>query len=668
MNIETLDGIFGIRKKPGMYVGSTYSEDGKMPKALVQLIREILANATDEAIDGYGNHIEATLDEEKNLFILKDNGRGMPKGLGDDFSKVINACTKLHASGKFSDSNYKNKGITGTHGIGLKAVNALSKFFKIRATSTWVDKKGKLCGLEEYEVEFHINDVLSKKILNRYDLKNLKQKDNTTYLYRGVEIKTGTEVSFIPDDGTIDEKDEMKVFSNSKIILSELQDLFKTSAFLTPSVELKLNDTIWCYSNGLRDFVDIQTEGLSLIKDASFDFNSDIEIAKHSFNVSGSLTFTNEINEKIVSFANGVKTIHGGTHLKGFLNGITKAINEYLRDKKLSKDANILKSGVNANHVTQGLFVAFHTKIPGNILSFEGQTKETLGTASAKMATEEVIYREMIKWLYDNPKAANEVVNNILESKRYADLEEKNKKTLKQAKDIKSKSLNISPKFKNCSSKKAEDRELFLVEGDSASNIGRDAKFQAVLPLKGKVLNVYGTHLSKALQNEEISTIASVLGAGVGKTFDIGKIKFHKVIIATDADADGFHIRTLLITLFQKLFPGLIEQGYVYITIPPLYVATTVKKGKVEKLYFYSETEKNKSKVDLSKYSLQRFKGLGEMNPSQAKEFLAQPSTRKIKRLEIKDVALSNKALKITMGNNTNLRKDWINTLEMNLN
>ena len=668
MNIETLDGIFGIRKKPGMYVGSTHSEDGKMPKALVQLIREILANATDEAIDGYGNHIEATLDEEKNLFILKDNGRGMPKGLGDDFSKVINACTKLHASGKFSDSNYKNKGITGTHGIGLKAVNALSKFFKIRATSTWVDKKSKLCGLEEYEVEFHINDVLSKKILNRYDLKNLKQKDNTTYLYRGVEIQTGTEVSFIPDDGTIDEKDEMKVFSNSKIILSELQDLFKTSAFLTPSVELKLNDTIWCYGNGLRDFVDIQTEGLSLIKDASFDFNSDIEIAKHSFNVSGSLTFTNEINEKIVSFANGVKTIHGGTHLKGFLNGITKAINEYLRDKKLSKDANILKSGVNVNHVTQGLFVAFHTKIPGNILSFEGQTKETLGTASAKMATEEVIYREMIKWLYDNPKAANEVVNNILESKRYADLEEKNKKTLKQAKDIKSKSLNISPKFKNCSSKKAEDRELFLVEGDSASNIGRDAKFQAVLPLKGKVLNVYGTHLSKALQNEEISTIASVLGAGVGKTFDIRKVKFHKVIIATDADADGFHIRTLLITLFQKLFPGLIEQGYVYITIPPLYVATTVKKGKVEKLYFYSETEKNKSKVDLSKYSLQRFKGLGEMNPSQAKEFLAQPSTRKIKRLEIKDVALSNKALKITMGNDTNLRKDWINTLEMNLN
>lgn len=668
MNIETLDGIFGIRKKPGMYVGSTHSEDGKMPKALVQLIREILANATDEAIDGYGNHIEATLDKEKNLFILKDNGRGMPKGLGDDFSKVINACTKLHASGKFSDSNYKNKGITGTHGIGLKAVNALSKFFKIRAISTWVDKKGKFCGLEEYEVEFHINDVLSKKILNRYDLKNLKQKGNTTYLYRGVEIKTGTEVSFIPDDGTIDEKDEMKVFSNSKIILSELQDLFKTSAFLTPSVELKLNDTIWCYGNGLRDFVDIQTEGLSLIKDASFDFNSDIEIAKHSFNVSGSLTFTNEINEKIVSFANGVKTIHGGTHLKGFFNGITKAINEYLRDKKLSKDANILKSGVNANHVTQGLFVAFHTKIPGNILSFEGQTKETLGTASAKMATEEVIYREMIKWLYDNPKAANEVVNNILESKRYADLEEKNKKTLKQAKDIKSKSLNISPKFKNCSSKKAEDRELFLVEGDSASNIGRDAKFQAVLPLKGKVLNVYGTHLSKALQNEEISTIASVLGAGVGKTFDIEKVKFHKVIIATDADADGFHIRTLLITLFQKLFPGLIEQGYVYITIPPLYVATTVKKGKVEKLYFYSETEKNKSKVDLSKYSLQRFKGLGEMNPSQAKEFLAQPSTRKIKRLEIKDVALSNKALKITMGNDTNLRKDWINTLEMNLN
>jgi len=668
MNIETLDGIFGIRKKPGMYVGSTHSEDGKMPKALVQLIREILANATDEAIDGYGNHIEATLDEEKNLFILKDNGRGMPKGLGDDFSKVINACTKLHASGKFSDSNYKNKGITGTHGIGLKAVNALSKFFKIRATSTWVDKKSKLCGLEEYEVEFHINDVLSKKILNRYDLKNLKQKDNTTYFYNGKEIKTGTEVSFIPDDGNIDEKDEMKVFSNSKIILEELQDLFKTSAFLTPSVELKLNNKIWCYDNGLRDFVDIQTEGLSLIKDASFDFNSDIEISKHSFNISGSLTFTNEITEKIVSFANGVKTIHGGTHLKGFLNGITKAINEYLRDKKLSKDANILKSGVSVNHVTQGLFVAFHTKIPGNILSFEGQTKETLGTASAKMATEEVIYREMIKWLYDNPKAANEVINNILESKRYADLEEKNKKTLKQAKDIKSKSLNISPKFKNCSSKKAEDRELFLVEGDSASNIGRDAKFQAVLPLKGKVLNVYGTHLSKALQNEEISTIASVLGAGVGKTFDIGKVKFHKVIIATDADADGFHIRTLLITLFQKLFPGLIEQGYVYITIPPLYVATTVKKGKVEKLYFYSETEKNKSKVDLSKYSLQRFKGLGEMNPSQAKEFLAQPSTRKIKRLEIKDVALSNKALKITMGNDTNLRKDWINTLEMNLN
>lgn len=668
MNIETLDGIFGIRKKPGMYVGSTHSEDGKMPKALVQLIREILANATDEAIDGYGNHIEATLDEEKNLFILKDNGRGMPKGLGDDFSKVINACTKLHASGKFSDSNYKNKGITGTHGIGLKAVNALSKFFKIRATSTWVDKKSKLCGLEEYEVEFHINDVLSKKILNRYDLKNLKQKDNTTYFYNGKEIKTGTEVSFIPDDGNIDEKDEMKVFSNSKIILEELQDLFKTSAFLTPSVELKLNNKIWCYDNGLRDFVDIQTEGLSLIKDASFDFNSDIEISKHSFNISGSLTFTNEITEKIVSFANGVKTIHGGTHLKGFLNGITKAINEYLRDKKLSKDANILKSGVSVNHVTQGLFVAFHTKIPGNILSFEGQTKETLGTASAKMATEEVIYREMIKWLYDNPKAANEVINNILESKRYADLEEKNKKTLKQAKDIKSKSLNISPKFKNCSSKKAEDRELFLVEGDSASNIGRDAKFQAVLPLKGKVLNVYGTHLSKALQNEEISTIASVLGAGVGKTFDIKQVKFHKVIIATDADADGFHIRTLLITLFQKLFPGLIEQGYVYITIPPLYVATTVKKGKVEKLYFYSETEKNKSKVNLSKYSLQRFKGLGEMNPSQAKEFLAQPSTRKIKRLEIKDVALSNKALKITMGNDTNLRKDWINTLEMNLN
>lgn len=665
MNIETLDGIFGIRKKPGMYVGSTHSDDDKMPKALVQLIREILANATDEAIDGYGNLIKATLDEEKNLFILKDNGRGMPKGLGDDFSKVINACTKLHASGKFSDSNYKNKGITGTHGIGLKAVNALSKFFKIRATSLWVDKKGVSKGLEEYEVEFHINDVLDKKILNRYDLKDLKQIDNTTYLFNNKEIKTGTEISFIPDDGTIDDNDDMKVFSNSKIILDELKDLFKTAAFLTPKVKMQLNDDSWCYDNGLKDLVDSYTEDLSLIKDASFDFNSDIDITKYSFNISGSLCFTNEISEKVISFANGVKTIHGGTHLKGFLSGITKAINEYIRDKKPTKDKNVLKSGVSVNHITQGLYVAFHTKIPGNILSFEGQTKETLGTIQAKAATEEVIYREMIKWLYDNPKPALEVIDNILESKRYSDLEEKNKKASKKEKDTKSKTLNISPKFKNCSSKKAEECELFLVEGDSASNIGRDSKFQAVLPLKGKILNVYNSHLSKALQNEEISTITSALGAGIGKTFDIKKVKFHKVIIATDADVDGFHIRTLLINLFQKLFPGLIESGYVYVTIPPLYVATTIKKGKLEKIYFYTETERNNSKIDLSKYSLQRFKGLGEMNPSQAKEFLSQPSTRKIKKLTIGNVALTKKALKITMGDDTSLRKEWIDTLEM---
>lgn len=665
--IEVYDGVIGIREKPGMYVGSTESEDGKMPKALIQLIREILANSTDEAIDGYGTLIEAILDEEKNLFILKDNGRGMPKGLGDDFSEVIDSCTKPHASGKFSDANYKNKGVTGTHGIGLKAVNALSKFFKLKTISKWYDKKGKFKGLEEYEIEFHINDVLNKKIIRRFDINDLEEITSTSYKFGKEIIKTGTEVHFIPDDGFVNSNEDRKVFSDSKIKIDELKDLFKTSAYLTPSVTLKLNDEMWHYENGLRDFVNNQIEELSVIEGSDIDFDSDIDILGKSFNVSGSLTFTNEITEKIVSFANGVKTIHGGTHLKGFLSGITKAINEYLKDKKLTKDASVLKNGVSANHITQGLYVAFHTKIPGSILLFEGQTKETLGTKDAKTATEEVIYREMIKWLYDNPKVSAKIIENILESKKYADLEEKNKKASKKVKDTKSKTLGISAKFQNCSSKKASEKEIFLVEGDSASNIGRNAKFQAVLPLKGKILNTYGTHLSSALANEEISTIASVLGAGIGKAFEVDKVKFHKVIIATDADADGFHIRTLLITLFQKLFPGLIEKGHVYVTIPPLYVATAIKKGKVEKLFFYSESEKNKSKVDLSKYSLQRFKGLGEMNPSEVKEFLVAPESRKIKKLVIEDVASANKALKITMGNDVALRKAWIDSLEMDI-
>lgn len=695
--VKVHEGLSGLRHERAMYIGGTgLVSKHHAPRGLTQLIQEIISNSVDEFVVGYGSKISVTIHED-NAVTITDFGRGIPKGPGPSFSQVVNSSTKPHASGKFDSTSYDQNGVTGLHGIGVKATNAVSKYLTIKAISaSSVEKDGVLKrtgGFEEYEITFHLEEIVSKSILREWKKKDIEPIETVNGeitkfkdLKTGEVIQRGTTVSFLPDDGPVSEDDKQPVFESIEWVNSDLYKRFEMSAFLNPGLEIVFVDEretefdletqterfltkVWVYPNGIEDYVkELASEKQTLPGlTKPMVMKKEITIQDHTFGFQGSVMFTEDIVPNVFSYANGVLTSEGGPHEDGFNSAVTKSINDFAKDKELNKVKKGRKTielpSFTQSEVLEGMVAVFEIRVPSDIISFEGQTKEKLGTALARQAVYDLVYEEFTNWLYDNESKAQKVIEKVIESKTAKDAAVKARSEAKKARATKgANALEVSSKLKAASSKDPTKKEIYITEGDSASNIKRDTRYQAIMPLRGKIKNVNDLSLTEVLKNDEISTITSVLGTGIGPAFELSDLQYNMIILAADADADGDHIKSLLITLFFKYFRPLIENGHVYIAIPPLYRATKYVKGKPTYKTFYSESEmdKNRQKLLDDGYSIRRFKGLGEMNPQEVGDAIANKETRVLKQLTIDDAEKVEKDLKILMGNNAALRKAWI--------
>ena len=613
-SIKILEGLEAVRKRPGMYIGSTDK------RGLHHLVWEIVDNSIDEIINGYGNHIKIVLHKDGSITVA-DNGRGVPIGMhesGKSTPEVI--YTILHAGGKFEEGNYKVSG--GLHGVGASVVNALSK---------WMD------------VLIYRDGVIS----------NIRFKDggnvDSPLKTIGSSNKTGTVVTFMPD---------YDIFKNCVFSYTTIVERMQESAFLIPNVTIEVIDednkkeTKFHYENGLVDFIDFMNEGkTTLNKVLSFSGT------KNGVEVDVAMQYTDTYNENIISFVNNVKTVDGGTHEVGFKTGITKAFNDYVKANNLMKGKDATFDG---SDVREGLSAVINLKIPEALLQFEGQTKGKLGTPEARSITEAVTYENLKFFLEENKEVALNIVDKASKSKMAREAARKAREEARNGKGKQKIEKNLSGKLAPATSKNPKINELFLVEGDSAGGSakgGRDRKFQAILPLRGKVINAEKANVTEMLKNEEINTIIHTIGAGLGAEFDVSESNYDKVIIMTDADVDGSHIQILLLTFFYRFMRPLIEAGKLYIAKPPLYKIDYGKKH----FYAYSDEERfkivseNPGKPDIS-----RNKGLGEMNAEELWDTTMNPDTRSLIRVNIYDAALAEKRVNVLMGDKVEPRKEWI--------
>ncbi|AOQ22160.1 DNA gyrase subunit B [Mycoplasma capricolum subsp. capripneumoniae] len=612
--IQVLEGLEAVRKRPGMYIGSTDN------KGLHHLVWEIVDNAIDEALAGYCTQIDVILEKDNSITVI-DNGRGIPTGMhktGKPTPEVI--FSVLHAGGKFDSTAYKSSG--GLHGVGSSVTNALSKRFK---AIIYRDKK-------IHEIQFKNGGKLEKPLTFI----------NTTY-------KTGTTINFLPDD---------TIFSNTKFNFSLISERLKESALLNSGLKITLSDLIsnryveYQFQDGLVEFIKELVDDKTPVTDI-------ITINNESKNIIAeiALQYTEDDNEIILGFANNVKTIDGGTHLVGFKSGLIRAINDYAKDQKILKD----KIKLDSNDLREGLIAIVTVKIPENLIEYEGQTKSKLGTSDAKTVVEQIVYEFMSYWLIENKILANKVIENALNAQKARIAAKQARQAIKSVKGKKNVNKLMLGKLTSAQGKKRELNELYLVEGDSAggsAKSGRDRNFQAILPLRGKVINSEKAKLVDLLKNEEIQSIINAIGAGVGKDFDISDINYGKIIIMTDADTDGAHIQTLLLTFFYRHMKDLIIHKKVYIALPPLYKITFNDKSFI---YLWDEEELNEfNKTNTKKYEIQRYKGLGEMNADQLWQTTMDPKNRKIIQVTISDGLLAERMFKTLMGDDVEKRKLWI--------
>lgn len=614
-SIKIVENIEAVRKRPGMYIGDTGVT------GLHHLIWEIFDNAIDECLAGYANKVSVMI-KKNGMVVIEDNGRGIPVGIHAKTKKttVETIFTVLHAGGKFGgeDSAYKVSG--GLHGVGATVVNALSEFLKIEI---WKDKK-------YYEIEFE-NAIVSKK---------LKVLGSTN--------KVGTRISFIPDK---------KVFK-AKLSPKKIMDRLKESSFLNKNVAIEVyieeTDTkkVFTSKNGLKDFVLYLNESKKTITIPGY-----FEGKQQGIEVEIAIQYNDSTDEKVISYANNVKTIEGGSHETGFRTSLTKQINEYARstNKLKAKDKNL-----DGGDLREGLTAVILVRIPEADLQFEGQTKGKLGTIKVKGIVETILSERLSLWLIENKEQSDIIVSKALETRMVREAARKARADARAVKDTKKGAKLLSGKLVQAQSRKAEERELFIVEGDSAggsAKLGRDRKTQAILPLRGKVVNTQKANIKAILANEELSTVIYTIGASFGEDFKLKDSNYGKIIIMTDADTDGAHIQTLLLTFLYRYMKPLIDDGRVYIAMPPLYKIY----NKKDHVYCWDDAGVEEAKKKLgTNVEIQRYKGLGEMNYDQLWETTMDPETRQLIKINIDSEILTEKRIVTLMGNDPKERREWI--------
>ncbi len=622
-DIVVLEGLDAVRLRPGMYIGTTGI------KGLHHLLWEIVDNAMDEVSNGYGDNIIVTLHTDGSASV-KDNGRGIPVDPHPTLkiSGVEVVFTQLHAGGKFNNDNYNFSG--GLHGVGASVTNALSKWTKV-----WVERDG-----QTYFMEFESIKGEDGKVKSGVVKEHLKPIGKTE--------GSGTLVRFLPD------ADVFKDATFSKEIVSKR---LKELAFLNKGVKIELIDerdndrAVYHYEGGLVDFVKYINEDKTTIISPCIYIEGSSKIVKLELAIS----YTDGYNENVFSYVNNIPTTEGGTHETGLKSAITKVFNDYARKNNLLKEKEVNLMG---EDFREGITLALSIKMQN--VQFEGQTKTKLGNPEAKQEVENIVTAELSKLIERKEYASSmETIINKAKSAAKAREAARKAKELTRAKNSID-STNLVGKLSACTGRKAELNELFIVEGDSAGGSakqGRDRQFQAILPLKGKPLNAEKKRLEQVLQNDEIRSLISALGAGIGDDFDTKNLKYHKVIILSDADQDGAHIRAILLTFFFRYMRDLITGGYVYMGMPPLY---KVYRGNNFE-YVYSDKELPEAIERIGKgYSIQRYKGLGEMNPEQLWDTTLNPATRSLVRVELSDAAEAERLISILMGDNIDARKEYI--------
>ena len=613
-SITILEGLEAVRKRPGMYIGSTDK------RGLHHLAWEIIDNCVDEIINGFGNKITVKINKDNSLTVA-DNGRGVPTGMhksGKSTPEVI--YTILHAGGKFETNGYKVSG--GLHGVGASVVNALSEWMEVT--------------------------ILRDGAIHQIRFKDGGKVDIPLHKI-GTTNKTGTIVTFMPNH---------EIFKNLNFSYTTICERMQESAFLLKNLTCEVEDVAdekkvtYHYENGITSFVEYINEGKGVLHKVV-----PIHGEKAGMEVDIALQYTDEYSENIISFVNNVKTGDGGTHEVGFKTAITKVFNDYARNNGMlkAKDNNL-----EGTDVREGLTAVINMKIPENLLQFEGQTKGKLGTPEARSVVEAIVTDSLKYYLEETKESAVAILDKMLKSKSAREAARKAREDVRNGKSKKSEARSLSGKLTPAQARNPKINELFIVEGNSAGGTAkksRDRKFQAILPLRGKIINTEKATSTDIFKNEEINTMIHCIGAGYGSDFQIKDINYDKVIIMTDADDDGAHIQCLLLTFFYRFMKPLIEEGHLYIAMPPLY---KVDFGK-NHIYCWTNEELKAATKNKENYKVQRYKGLGEMNPEPLWETTMDPDRRNLIKVSINDAVLAEKRVSVLMGDVVEPRKEWIN-------